>query len=318
MKRFLILTLLLLTLAQFNVYSQAVQPSDENLIQMAILLDTSGSMEGLIEQAKTQLWKIVNELAISKRNGKSPKLEVGLYEYGKSSISQKENYLRMIVPLTVDLDKVSDELFKLTTNGGDEYCGAVIKASLDGLKWNKDNKILKLIFIAGNEPFTQGETDYKKSCKEAIAKGIIVNTVFCGNLDEGVKTNWKDGADLADGQYMNIDHNQQLVYIKAPQDEEILTLNKKLNDTYIAYGSAGREKKENQMRQDSNAASANKETEVQRAVTKSSKLYENSAWDLADAYDKGKVDINSIDEKDLPEEMKKMTKKKGKIILIKK
>ncbi|MBN2545988.1 MAG: VWA domain-containing protein [Spirochaetes bacterium] len=306
MKRLLLLVLLFLTFVQFTAVSQE---TDENLIQMAILLDTSGSMEGLIEQAKTQLWKIVNELAISKRNGKSPKLEVGLYEYGKSSISRQEDYLRMIVPLTVDLDKVSDELFKLTTNGGDEYCGAVIKASLNGLKWKKDNKILKLIFIAGNEPFTQGGIDYKKSCKDAIEKGIIVNTIFCGNFDEGVRTNWKDGAEIADGKYMNIDHNQQLVYIKAPQDEEILALNKKLNDTYIAYGSAGKEKKENQMRQDSNAASVNKESEVQRAVTKSSKLYENSSWDLADAYDKGTIDINKIDEKDLPEEMKKMSKK---------
>ena len=44
----------------------------QSVIQMAILLDTSGSMEGLIEQAKTQLWKIVNEMALAKKHGKVP------------------------------------------------------------------------------------------------------------------------------------------------------------------------------------------------------------------------------------------------------
>jgi hypothetical protein len=208
---------------------------------------------------------------------------VALYEYGKSTISVDEDYLRMIVPLTKDLDLVSDELFKLTTNGGSEYCGAVIKASLDGLKWNKNNKVLKIIFVAGNEPFSQGQVDYVKSCKNAIKKGIVVNTIFCGNYKAGIDTKWKHGADLADGQYMNIDQNQKFVYIEAPQDARIVELNKKLNKTYIGYGSKGEEKKKMQSRQDANARIANKESEVQRAVTKSSKLYNNSAWDLVDA-----------------------------------
>ena len=36
------------------------------------------------------------------------------------------------------------------------------------------------IFIAGNEPFTQGPVNYAESCKAAITKGIIVNTIHCG------------------------------------------------------------------------------------------------------------------------------------------
>ena len=68
-------------------------------------------MDGLIDQAKTQLWTIVNQFATAHRQGKIPVLQVALYEYGKSSIPADENYLRMIVPLTTDLDKVSQELF---------------------------------------------------------------------------------------------------------------------------------------------------------------------------------------------------------------
>ena len=102
------------------------KPIKNNSIQLALLLDTSGSMDGLIDQAKSQLWKIVNELATSKKDGQQIDLNVALYEYGKQSIPADEGYLRNIVPFTQDLDKISDELFKLKTNGGDEYCGKVI------------------------------------------------------------------------------------------------------------------------------------------------------------------------------------------------
>src|SRR5690349_1533334 len=88
------------------------------LVQIAILLDTSGSMEGLIEQAKSQLWRIVNEFAKAKQEGVTPEVQVALYEYGKSSLSQSSGWVRRIQPLTTDLDKISEELFALRTNGG--------------------------------------------------------------------------------------------------------------------------------------------------------------------------------------------------------
>ena len=285
---------------------------DKPVVQMAILLDTSGSMEGLIEQAKSQLWKIVNTMATSKRNGQTPQLEVALYEYGKSTIPKSEGYLRMIVPMSRDLDLMSDELFKLKTNGGDEYCGQVIGAAVEGLKWSPSNKDYKVIFIAGNEPFTQGTVDYRKTCKSAIEKGIIVNTIFCGNAQEGINTNWKDGADLADGQYMNIDHNKKAVYIKAPQDQKLAELGRQLNETYLAYGKAGKKKKEMQTRQDANAASVGGVAMVQRSVAKASKQYSNVGWDLVDAEKEGAVKVEELEEDALPEEMKKMSPKERK------
>ena len=281
-------------------------------IELAILLDTSGSMEGLIEQAKTQLWKIVNELALSKREGETIELYVALYEYGKSSIPAEEGYIRMIVELSRDLDEISEELFILRTNGGDEYCGQVIQSAVNGLKWNANNDDLKLIFIAGNEPFTQGKVDYKAACKEAISKGIIVNTIFCGDYKEGIDTWWKDGADRSDGKYMNIDQNQQIVHIDAPQDEEIMQLSDELNKTYIAYGREGKKFKERQAEQDKNAMSLGAGVYTQRAVTKSTGQYKNIAWDLVDAEEEGAVNIEELKEEELPEEMKGMNTKERK------
>ena len=301
-----------LVIGMLAIPAAAKKSKEKPLVQLAILLDTSGSMEGLIEQAKTQLWKIVNEMALAKKSGQSPRLEVALYEYGKSSIPASEGYLRMIVPLSVDLDRISEELFKLKTNGGSEYCGKVIQSATNELQWTGSNNHLKLIFIAGNEPFTQGGVDYRTACKDAISNGIIVNTIFCGNYQEGVKTHWKDGADLADGRYMNIDHNQKLVHIHAPQDTEIAVLGKKLNETYVAYGKRGYEKKMRQKRQDSNAATKGEAVMAQRSIAKATAQYNNAAWDIVDAEKEGKVKVEELEEDQLPEEMKKMSKEERK------
>jgi len=283
--------------------------SSGNLIQMAILLDTSSSMDGLIDQAKSQLWKVVNELARAKQNGRTPRLEVSLYEYGKSSIPEEAGYIRQLLPFTTDLDQISEVLFQLTTDGGDEYCGQVILNAVNHLKWSKNTNDFKVIFIAGNEPFTQGTFDYRGACKSAITKGITVNTIFCGTDQEGIDTNWKDGADRAEGAYLSIDQNQEMVQISAPQDAEILKLSQELNLTYLAYGTDGATKKERQEVADSNAAEMGASTAVQRSAAKSSTLYVNTGWDLVDLVIKeGFKVLDTLKEEDFPPELRGLTK----------
>ncbi len=279
------------------------------LVQIAILLDTSGSMQGLIEQTKSQLWKICNEFIKAKQNGVVPEVQVALYEYGKSSLSRGSGWIRQIQPMTTDLDKISEELFALRTNGGDEYCGWVIKHAVDDLDWSSRSDVYKVIFIAGNEPFTQGPVNYAESCKAAITKGIIVNTIHCGGEAEGVNTKWKDGADLADGKYLVIDHNRAVVSIEAPQDKEIAKLGVELNKTYLAYGRAGGESSRRQAEQDANAAALAPASGavVQRSIAKSSAFYRNESWDLVDAAKADSLTITKVKQEDLPAEMQKMT-----------
>ncbi len=125
-------------------------------IQVALLLDLSGSMDGLIEQAKSRLWNIVNTMSTLKCKGETPTLEIALYEYGKSNLPAKNHFIRQVLPFTKDLDLVSEMLFSLRTNGGEEYCGAVIESAVQELNWQAGISDLKLIYIAGNEPFNQG------------------------------------------------------------------------------------------------------------------------------------------------------------------
>lgn len=286
--------------------SAGPKPVTKPKIQVALLLDTSSSMSGLISQAKSQLWKVINEFIMAKRNGQRPEMQVALYEYGKSTLSRGEGFIRQILPLTDDLDKVSEELFALKTNGGDEYCGQVIQVATGSLQWSSSSKDLKAIFIAGNEPFTQGKVNYADACRAAIAKGITVSTIFCGPEATGIQGKWKDGAMLADGSYMNIDHNRRVVHIAAPQDKRIAELGAALNGTYLPFGTAGKAGAANQFAQDANSASVGAGSSVQRAVSKSSGYYRNDSWDLVDAIENGKVKLEDVKKEDLPKAMQKM------------
>ena len=281
----------------------------DNTIQVAILLDTSSSMDGLIDQAKSRLWNIVNTLTTLKYDGKTPQIEIALYEYGNDNISEK-NWIRKITPLTQDLDLISEKLFALTTNGGEEYCGAVIKNATSQLEWNNNNeKSMKLIYIAGNEAFDQECINYKEAIAEAKKKNIFINTIFCGDRQEGIETYWQDGAKYGNGKYFNIDSNQKVIYIPTPFDDQISDRNAKINETYIGYGNKGSEKKNMQATQDRNASSMSKGSAVERSVTKSKKAaYKNESWDLVDKVEIDKEYVSKIKNEDLPAELKGKSK----------
>lgn len=306
--RILTLTLLIL-FVNLSAFAPAPNPPvKDQSIQLALLLDTSNSMDGLIDQAKSQLWKMVNELATAKcSDGKKPTIKIALYEYGNDNLSSEEGYIRQVSGLTDDLDLISEKLFSLSTNGGNEFCGHVINTSLRQLTWSPSANDLKMIFIAGNEPFTQGNIAYRTACGLARDKGVVVNAIFCGPFQEGINTNWKDGADITGGSYMSIEQNRRTVYIASPYDDRISALNDKLNDTYVYYGSQGASKKEAQMTQDSNAGSYGQANKVERAVSKSSHAYRNSSWDLVDAAKNDDKVIAEAREEELPKEMKGMS-----------
>ncbi len=290
-----------------NEIKKGINTKDQ-YIKVALLLDTSNSMDGLIDQAKAQLWEIVNELSYAKCESQHPNLQIALYEYGNDGLSSYDGYIRKILNFTDDLDDVSKELFSLTTNGGNEYCGTVIQKSLDNLEWGNNEDDLKMIFIAGNEPFTQGKVHFKDAATNAKEKGVVVNTIFCGDYNQGISSSWKEGAQIAYGDYMSINHNQQTVHVATPYDDKILQLNIKLNKTYVYYGQNGRVKMSIQQEQDSNASEYSKANAVSRTVTKGSRLYKNSSWDLVDAEEENEdFSYEELKEEELPDNLKNKT-----------
>ncbi len=289
MKRFTLLAASVAALLAVPCLAGETSPENPR-IQIAILLDTSSSMDGLINQTREQLWKIVNTFTNARREGKRPTLELALYEYGNDSLAQKENWIRQVVPLTTNLDQVSEALFHLRTNGGSEFCGAVIDKATNELAWSDRKGDLKLIYIAGNEPFTQGPVDFHGAVKAAISKGVVVNTIHAGDERTGVSGSWKEAALLADGNYLFIDQNRQVARVDAPQDAQLAKLNAELNKTYIGYGPQGATAAARQEAQDKNAFGMSLGSGATRAAAKASAAYDNADWDLVDAKKKGKLE----------------------------
>ncbi|MDR0844204.1 MAG: VWA domain-containing protein [Tannerella sp.] len=285
-----------------NGKAEPAAAKNDSKIQVAILLDTSNSMDGLIEQAKSRLWDIVNTLSTLKYRGETPKVEIALYEYGNDGLPEKSGYIRQVTPMTTDLDLISEKLFSLRTNGGLEYCGTVIREAVNRLEWGNGAADMKLIYIAGNESFDQGNVSYKEAIHSALDKNIHINTIYCGDRRAGISERWKEGADIARGSYLNIDSDAKIRYISTPYDDRISECNDRLNATYMAYGSQGNEKKQNQMVQDENAQSISKENYTARAVSKSKSAYNNKSWDLVDRYEQEKS-VEQIPKSDLPKEL---------------
>ena len=175
------------------------------------------------------------------------------------------------------------------------------------LEWGENNNDLRLIFIAGNEPFTQGKLHYKEAISNANEKDVIINTIFCGNYTQGISVMWQDGANLGGGDYMTINQNKKVIHIVTPYDYDIIILNKKLNKTYIYFGNSGFSKFKKQAIQDGNAEKISTDVSVKRAVSKSNRLYNNSVWDLVDKSEKEVIDYSKIDRKKLTKELQALS-----------
>lgn len=296
--------------------NKSIPPADPK-IQVAILLDVSGSMDGLIEQAKAQLWNMVNTLGKAKCDGSAtPKIEIALYEYGRSTNDVKAGYVKQINGFINDMDSLSENLFSLRTNGGDEYCGQVIFTSLQQLQWDPSPENYKVIFIAGNEDFLQGSLHYTKACTEAKNKGVIVNTIYCGDRMQGIREHWNLAGECGNGSFTNINQNAKEEDIPTPYDSLLITLNGTLNRTYVTYGYAAASYSAKQVAVDKKNAEASKKQQIARIKTKANaKVYDNSKWDLVDANSKGFLDVAIADRDGLPDSLKNKTKEEIKVIV---
>jgi hypothetical protein len=275
-------------------------------------------MDGLIDQAKAQLWNMVSTMGKAKCTGDAtPQIEIALYEYGRTSNDAKKGYVKQINSFITSLDSLSENLFNLTTMGGDEYCGQVIKSSIDELQWDAAPENYKVIFIAGNEDFLQGNIKYIEACNAAKQKGVIVNTIYCGDKMQGVREHWNLNAECGNGSYTNINQNAKEEYIPTPYDSLLITMNGTLNNTYLTYNVVGYAAQSKQVRMDAANATLSKETQMKRIKTKgNAKVYKNAEWDLVDAVDKdGEAAFAKMEKNALPDSLKNKTKEEIKVIV---
>lgn len=274
-------------------------------IQVAILLDVSNSMDGLIDQAKAQLWNMVGTLGKAECKGQTPQIEIALYEYGRPTNNASKGYVKQINGFITDLDSLSQNLFELKTDGGDEYCGHVIYSSIKELGWDTSSTNYKVIFIAGNEDFLQGDVTWRTACNAAKSKGVIVNTIYCGDKIKGISEHWKLGGECGNGSYTNINQDATIEDITTPYDSALFVLNDQLNNTYVTYGYSGASGFSKQADMDKKNYTMNKKVAAERVAVKANKnLYKTSKWDLVDAVADDKTFIDKVNMETLPDSLK--------------
>ena len=229
MIRFTSAAVVLASLGVFSFSTSAQEAKKSQDIDVAICLDVSGSMGGLIQSAKNKLWDIVNELAKAKP---TPNLRVALYSYGHTTYDAKAGWVKKDLDLTHDLDLLYQKLFALTINGGTEYVTRVCRDAVSDLQWSPRKDALKLIFVCGNEPASQDPVVSLKAAADlAISKGIIINPIYCGNPQDSDGADWIQYAGLSGGRFAAIDHDKSHVVLATPMDKQLAELGVKLNET---------------------------------------------------------------------------------------
>ena len=268
-------------------------------VDLALCLDTSSSMSGPLDAARMQLWEIVNELALLEP---TPRLRVALLSYGNPVNDPARGWVRLETPLTEDLDLVSQRLFDLTSDGGDEYVARAIKIAVEELEWSESDNALKMILIAGNEAADQDpELRPEIASEEASRMDIMVNAIFFGSLngadaDAGA---WTEMTDLGGGEFSTFDPTRDKTEIITPFDIDLVELGTVLNDTSIPLSEAGEQALESQIEQDRKVFALGGTAAANRAQTKASALYRRD-WDLVDLVESEKVVLYDVDEGQLP------------------
>ncbi len=278
-------------------------------IEVVFVLDTTGSMHGLIEGAKQKIWSIANRIMVGKP---SPDLRIGLVGYRDVG----DEYVTKVFDLTDNIDGVFKNLMGFRADGGGdgpEHVNKAIHDAVAAMTWSKDKKTVKIIFLVGDVPphmdYSDG-FDYKKSIRDAVVQDIVLNTIRCGT-DSKTEEYWQDMARRGEGTYTSIDQDGGMTSIATPHDEELTRLGRELGDTVVAFGAEREERlaelDKSEAAAESLALGAAAERAGFRARSKSSE-----DWDLLDAVSGGKVKLDDVKTEDLPENMKKMTSEERK------
>jgi Mg-chelatase subunit ChlD len=283
-------------------------------LEIVFVLDTTGSMGGLIDGAKQRIWGIVNEVM---QTPARPDVRVGLVAYRDHG----DQYVTQVLPLTNDLDKVYTTLMEYRADGGGDGPEDVRKALSDGVRragWSKSGgNTAQIVFLVGDAPphddYVQ-EPDTLVTAAEAVSAGMIVNTIQCGS-DATTRQVWQQIARRGEGQYFSIAQDGGVQAVATPYDSRLSELGNKLGATYLAYGGgAGPEgesyrlaAKARQVSTESTVASAAPVmAQAERAVNKALNR-DAYVGDLLQSIENGKVKLDDVKSEDLPADLQKLS-----------
>jgi hypothetical protein len=280
-------------------------------VEVVFVLDTTASMTGLIQGAKENIWSIASSMAQAKP---TPELHMGLVAFR----DRGDAYVTKVVDLSTDLDSMYATLMDFRAEGGGDTPESVNQALYDAvhrISWSQDPSSYKVIFLVGDAPPHMDYPDdvkYPETIKAATARGIVVNTIQCGDATDTRQT-WQSIAALNQGAYFQVAQSGSALAVTTPFDEKIAALSRKLDDTRLFYGdadkqreSAGKVAATDKLHAESSAGSRAK-----RALFNASAAGEKNSFgdnELVDAVASGRVDLAAVPPKDMPASLREMSK----------
>ncbi len=273
------------------------------VVQVAFVLDTTGSMSGLIEAAKAKIWSIANEIAKGKPSPEIRMALVGYRDRGDAYVTRTTNF-------SDNLDAMYSDLMKFTADGGGdspEHVWKAVQDAVNALTWSQDPRAFKVIYLVGDAPAHReyGDTPpIEKILEKAVRDGIVINTIQCG-ADAATSQEWREIARRAEGAYLAIAQDGGVAVAATPFDAEIATLSGRLGETALGYGARAEKVSASRALGSGVVAMSAPSAAADRATFKMREGY--AEGDLLKSIKAGEVSLESIAEKDLPRELKPLT-----------
>lgn len=290
-------------------------------IDAVFVLDTTGSMSGLIQAAKEKIWSIANTMASAQS---APEIRIGLVAYR----DRGDAYITQVVDLSTDLDSTYATLMDFRAGGGGDGPESVNQAlddAVNRMSWSQDDKTYKVVFLVGDAPAHmdyQDDVKYPVTIAAAKQRGIVINAIQSGRNSEASRM-WQQIAQAGSGEYFQVEQSGNAVAIATPFDKELAELSARMDETRLYYGS-----EEKKLKQRSKVAASDKlhasssvESRARRATFNVSKSGESNFLgdgELVDDVASGRVDISSIEEAHLPEPMQAMAPAERKAVIAEK
>ena len=295
--------------------ARALDEAKAPQVEVAFVLDTTGSMSGLIEGAKAKIWAIANEIIAGKPK---PKLKIGLIGYR----DRGDDYVTKLFDLSEDIDKVYTNLQQFQAAGGGDHPESVNQAlgeAVDKIGWTSGPDTLKIVFLVGDAPPHMdyaNDVKYQQLTQQTVRKNLIINTVQCGE-DQQTKTVWQEIAKLGEGKYLAVAQTGDMQVVKTPVDEELAGVNSDLGRTTLAYGSV--KERSAVARSVSLAESMPAPAALDRMGYKmkaeGAAVGGGAEKDLVTAVNKGAVNLDSLKDEELPDEFKGKSKEEREALL---
>jgi Mg-chelatase subunit ChlD len=272
-------------------------------IEVCFVLDTTGSMGGLIEGAKQKIWSIANEMISAQP---TPELKLGLIGYR----DRGDEYVVKSFSLTDDIDAIYGHLREFQAGGGGDTPESVNEAlaeAIHKMPWSSDNKVLKIIFLVGDAPphmdYPNGPK-YPDLCREAAKKDLIINTIQCGEMAE-TKPIWQEIAKMSEGSYVGISQSGNVAVISTPMDKELSRLNERIGVTLIPYGDSKLQAEVHAKYAMAASAPVSAMADRLSYNSKTGKAVQGRG-ELVDALNDKTLKVDDIDQKQLPAELQKL------------